>query len=108
MKGSAKYLAALVAVLVVSSAVFASPNGNSRNCASASTEGAIWSSSLENTQATTGNCPTVAMNGTQRIQQDSASSHVTDRIVGSARSFLGNMKSLIEGAIWNFVPPPPK
>ena len=106
MKVSMKYLAVLVAVLMVSSAVFAS-QGNAKSCRSASSEGAIWAGSLDSTQMGAGSCPSSEA-GTLKTQQGSNAHDGTGRIIENAKGLLHHLGSIIDGAIWNILPPPPK
>ena len=108
MRNSVRYLTVLVAVLALSSALFASPNANSSNCSGvSSTDGTTWGAPVRSLGCPAGTRTPVAnaqvAHSTEQVR--SAESH------GLAYAFgklMGAIGASIDGATWGFNPPPSK
>lgn len=107
MKNTVKYLAILVVVMTVSSALFAAQGGNSANCTKkTSTETAIWANSGDSVSSgainTSSPC-TISNNGNARIEGGNSQQNGLGHAFGKLIHSIG---ASIDTAIWGFTPPP--
>ena len=109
MKNTVKYLAIMVVVMTVSSALFAAQGGNSANCTTkTSTENAIWGSShsVSSDAINTNSSCKVSSTGDTAIVRGNAVQHGLGRAIGKLVHSLG---AIIDTATWggggNYGPP---
>jgi hypothetical protein len=107
MKNTVKYLAILVVVMTVSSALFAAQGGNSANCSTkTSTDAAIWGSgghSASSDAINTNSSCTISNNGIARIEGGNSPQNGLGHAFGKLIHSIG---ASIDTAIWGFTPPP--
>jgi hypothetical protein len=107
MKSTVKYLAILVVVMTVSSALFAAQGGNSANCTTeTSTDAAIWGTgnhSVSSDALNTSSSCKVSNTGGTRIEGGNSQQNGLGNAFGKLIHSIG-AKS--ETAIWGFTPPP--
>jgi hypothetical protein len=109
MKNTVKYLAIMVVVLTVSSALFAAPGGNSANCSTKpGTETAIWAAKGQNVSSDAvdakSSCNTSAA-GNPKLESGSHQQHGLGNAFGKLIHSIG---ASIDTAIWGgggYVPP---
>jgi len=102
MKNTVKYLAILVVVMTVSSALFAAQGGNSANCATkSSTENAVWGGggghSVSSDALNTNSSCKVSSTGSTAIVRENNVQHGLGRAIGKLVHSLG---AIIDGATW--------
>ena len=101
MKNTVKYLAIMVVVLTVSSAIFAAQGGNSKNCSGVTTtDGATWggggSGPLKASSSPTGTCT-----GTQvTLSTNQTRSERGNGIAHAFGKILAGLKGSLETATW--------
>jgi len=108
MKNTVKYLAILVVVMTVSSALFAAQGGNSSNCTTkTSTDNAVWGSSHSvSSDALNTNSSCKSSTGSTAIVRENNVQHGLGRAIGKLVHSLG---AIIDGTTWGgggFGPPP--
>ena len=108
MRNSVRYLTVLVAVLALSSALFASPNANSSNCpAGAKSDTAIWGIGTSSHGPISGK--TTPCSPTQTTISMSEAHAQGARGLGYVLGKLAHGIGIsFDTAIWGFTPPPPK
>jgi len=109
MKNTVKYLAILVVVMTVSSALFAAQGGNSANCtAKTSTDTALWGGNghSASSDALNTNSSCKSSTGSTAIVRENNVQHGLGRAIGKLVHSLG---AIIDGTTWGgggFGPPP--
>lgn len=108
MKGSMKYVVAMVVALTVSSALVAAPLGSSKSCSPVSSDTAIWGNSLDNNVTAQSGCLSSQGKETTVVRGTSESSQSKSGMFGVAKGVFDRLTATVETAIWGFVPPPQK
>ena len=102
MKNTVKGVVVLVAILMVSSVVMASPNGRSAKSSTTQTDGAVWGS--DGAVWGGGGCRVGCPN--QAVKTTQTPVHTSERNQPNEHGLFHGIWQSIEAAIWGFVPPP--
>ena len=97
MNNKAKCAVVLVAILMVSSVVMASPSGRSAKSSTTQTDGAVWGGGGA---CRVSGCPNQAVKTTQTPV------HTSERNQPNEHGLFHGIWQSLEAAIWGFVPPP--
>jgi len=109
MRNSVRYLTVLVAVLALSSALFASPNANSSNCSGVGTsDGATWGGPVRSFGCQPAGTRTPVANAQVAHSTEQVRSAESHGLAYAFGKLMGAIGASIDGATWGFNPPPPK